>query len=92
MFIKKLDGFNFYLSPKKNKKYRVFVNNKAIDFGDKRYEQFYDKIGFYHMLNHYNKIRRNNYRKRASKIKNSKGEYSYKIPNNANYFSYKYLW
>lgn len=84
-FHKQLDGVNFYApSTNKNKKYDAYVNNKKYSFGDRRYDQFYDKIGFYSDLNHYDKKRRDNY---ISRHKNDKlNEYS------NGYFSMFYLW
>lgn len=84
-FYKKLDNVNFYApSTQKNKKYDAYVNGKKYSFGDKRYEHYYDKIGFYSHLNHLDSTRRANYRKRH---KNDKlNEYS------SGYFSMNYLW
>ena len=53
-------------------------------FGDRRYEQYYDKIGYYKDYNHYDKLRRKNYRARHKYDKLN--EYS------NGYFSYYYLW
>jgi len=71
-------------STRKNKKYDVFKKNKYIlSFGDSRYEQYKDKIGFYKELNHNDKSRRELYYKRHSK---DYPKYS------ADWFSKKYLW
>ena len=80
---KKYGATDIKISKKKNKKYDVLYNNKWISFGDNRYEDF---------LDHKNKLRRTNYRRRASKIKNKKGEYTYLNPNSANFWSYNTLW
>ena len=88
----------FFKSNVKNKKYRVefMYNGKLhkVNFGDKRYEQFKDStpLKLYNHLDHNNKERRKNYRARASRIKNKKGELTYKNPLYPNYWSYKYLW
>ena len=81
----KLDGIDFYApSTKKHKKYDAIVNNKKYSFGDNRYQHYYDKIGYYSHLNHFDRIRRLNYRNRH---KNDKlNEFS------SGYFSYYYLW
>lgn len=72
------------------KKYNALIyddsNNlvKKIPFGDKRYQQYHDKIGLYSHLDHHDEIRRLNYKKRH---KNDKlNELS------SGYFSWHYLW
>jgi len=84
--IYKLDGYEFIApSIRKNKKYDVLKNGKYLaSFGDVRYQQFYDKIGAYSHLNHYDPIRRERYIKRHNKDINNY--------NKAGYFSYYYLW
>jgi hypothetical protein len=71
-------------SNRKNKKFKVLTpNGKIIHFGDSRYEDF---------TQHKDKKRQENYCKRARGIKNKKGELTYKDPESANYYSYKFLW
>lgn len=68
-------------SKREYKKYSVYVKSesggkKLIHFGDKRYEQYFDKIGHYSHLNHNDKKRRKNYRSRHAgedKDKNKPG-------------------
>lgn len=82
------DGFIFKKSRRKNKKYDVFTldNKYIVSFGDKRYQQYKDKIGLYSHLNHGDKKRRDNYYKRH-------GDYRAKdVGKSAKYFSHKYLW
>lgn len=70
----------------KYKKYDVFdkkTNKKITSFGDKRYQQYKDKIGHYKNLDHNDKKRRELYYKRHNK--------DYKEPS-ADYFSKKFLW
>ncbi len=86
-----------FISKAKNKKYSVYVKGKngktkLINFGDKRYEQFKDKLGHYSNLNHNDKKRRENYLKRAKGIKNKEGELTYKNKNSPNYWSVNFLW
>ena len=45
-------------SNRKNKKYMVLTKSGVIHFGDKRYEQFKDKIGVYKHLDHNDPKRR----------------------------------
>lgn len=71
-------------SRRKNKKYDVYENGKyLLSFGDSRYQQYYDKLGAYDYLNHYDKKRRELYYKRHGK--NAKSD-------TAKYYSHKYLW
>ena len=74
-------------STRKNKKYDVFKNDKYIvSFGDKRYQHFIDRFGYYSNLNHYDEQRAENYRKRA------KGLAPINNPYKANFWAYWYLW
>jgi hypothetical protein len=68
------------------KKYDVYDNNYIYitSFGDNRYSQYNDQIGFYESKNHYDEARRQRYRKRHAKDKLN--ELS------AGFFSYYYLW
>ena len=53
-FEKKING-SLFLAPFKleHKKYDVIApNGKRFSFGDRRYEQYHDKIGYYKKLNH----------------------------------------
>lgn len=74
-------------STRENKKYDVFDedNNYLLSFGDKRYEQYEDKIGLYKHLNHYDKKRRINFRKRH-------GVFNTYNPNYPAFWSYNFLW
>ena len=76
--------FNPVKSNRKNKKFKVLVdNNKIIHFGDSRYEDF---------RQHKDNKRRINYCNRAKGIKDKNGNLTYKDKNSANYWSYHYLW
>lgn len=59
----------FKKSPRKNKKYVAILQNangdkKRIHFGSRSHEHYFDKLELYSHLNHYDKERRENYRKR----------------------------
>jgi len=83
----------FTKSKSKNKKYSVITpKGKKINFGDKRYQQFNDKIGLYSKMDHGDPIRRKSYLSRSKGIKNKQGQLTYKNPESANYYSVKYLW
>ena len=85
--IKKINGYTIIApSIKPFKKYDVYFKNKYVcSYGDIRYFHYYDKIGYYSNLNHYNEQRRINYRKRhmSDHIND---------PNFPGYWSYHYLW
>lgn len=61
----KYKGYPIYISDRLNKKYYAVLNNGSkIHFGDSRYQHYFDKIGYYSHLNHYDLNRRNLYKKR----------------------------
>ena len=86
----------FELSERKNKKYKVWHNNKWIHFGDKRYEHYKTSDRIPQELHiypeHHDKRRRELYRKRASEIRNKYHELTYIKEDSPNYYSYFYLW
>ena len=76
--------YTFKKSTRKNKKYDVYYKGKyLVSFGDKRYQQYEDKIGLYSHLDHKDNKRRYNYYKRFG-IDAEEGT--------AKYFSHHYLW
>ena len=81
---------HFEISKHKNKKYDAILFNKynskkaIISFGDKRYQQYHDRLGYYKHLNHGDKTRKLNYRKRH--VKDIGNKYS------SGWFSLHYLW
>jgi len=86
MFQKKINEYIVKVSSRKNKKYDVFKDDKYItSFGDKRYQHYQDKIGYYKNLDHNDMKRRDNYRSRH------KNDYI-NNPLYAGYWSYNYLW
>lgn len=73
-------------SPQKsNKKYDVYdkQGKKIVSFGDKRYEQYHDKLGYYEDQDHWDKERKKRYYARHGKEADL---YS------AKYFSHRLLW
>ena len=78
------------VSKAKNKKYASILVDKntgkkrTVNWGDKRYQHYYDKLGKYSNLNHNDKKRRDNFKSRFGN--RSKIKYS------ASYFANKYLW
>ena len=90
--MKKIGKYNYEKSDRKNKKLMVTVNNRKIHFGDVRYQQFKDATGIYKNLDHNDQERRKRYLKRATNIKNKKGELTYKDPESPNYHAVRILW
>ena len=89
----KINGIEYQLSEKKNKKLKAYVNEKWIHFGQKGYEHFFDKTGLLPKnLNHQDEKRKELYLKRASKIKDKEGNLTAKDINSANYHAIKILW
>ena len=89
--------YKAWVSKAKNKKYSVYVKGengktKKINFGDKRYQHFKDKIGNYKSLDHNDPVRRKSYLSRAKGIQNKKGELTWKDKNTANYWAVRTLW
>ena len=83
----KINGFDYQLSQRKNKKLKVFVNGKWLHFGDKRYDHYYDKTGLLpKSMNHKDEKRRHNYLQRAA------GLGGVNDPNSANYHAMRILW
>lgn len=82
------------LKPKYKYSVSVYHNNVIhnINFGDKDYEQYYDKIGEYSKQDHYDKNRRHDYLARSSKIRNKYNELTLNDPLSANYYSMRLLW
>ena len=78
-----------FVSKAKNKKYSVYVKSdtkkgkKIVHFGDKRYSQYKDKIGYYKSKDHEDKKRKDAYYARHGKSAKK---------DSAKYFSHKYLW
>ena len=90
---------NFYPSNRRNKKYHAIVRLKNgeilnVHFGDKRYQHYKDTtpLKLYSQLDHLDKARRVNYKKRHKKIKNKDNKPSYKVKYSPAWFSWNYLW
>ena len=91
--IKKIEGYDIVAPPKRPsnryKKYEVYKDDKYITaFGDNRYGQFKDKIGYWSEKNTYDKQQRARYRMRHAKDKGVINE----DPNYSGWWSWHYLW
>ena len=84
--------YTYEKSPVKNKKLRVIVNNKTIDFGDTRYQHFKDKTGIHKNLDHNDPARRKNYLTRTANQKDGKGNLTLNNPESANFHARRILW
>jgi hypothetical protein len=92
MIIKNPNNYKFlkFEVAHNKKKYNALLLNTItnrivkVGFGDKSYQQFFDKIGHYKTLNHNDPIRRKAYHDRHRKDINNK--YS------SGWFSYHFLW
>ena len=84
----------FKKSTRKDKKYKVYYNNKWIHFGNKNYQHYKDStgLGIYSHLDHNDKKRQANYLARAKGIKTKDGKLTWNDPESANFYSVKYLW
>ena len=81
---KELGAQSLDYSKRKNSKYVVTLDNgKKIHFGSPYYEDF---------LVRNDKIRQINYLKRATKIQNKQGEFTYRNPESANFWAVNLLW
>jgi len=77
-----------FVAPSKSryKKYDAYRENDAkyiTSFGDNRYKNYFDKIGHYSKLNHYDEKRKQLYYKRHGKTADFES---------AKWFSHKFLW
>ena len=88
----KVGKYDYQKSPVKNKKLRVKVGDKIIDFGDTRYEHFKDKTGIHKNLDHNDEKRRKNYLTRTSNQKDGQGKLTKNNPLSANYHARRILW
>ena len=79
-----IDGILFLPSKTGFKKYDAYVDGKTYSFGDRRYQQYEDKIGYFSHLDHLDPERRRLYRARHRH--DNLDEFS------PGYFSYFYLW
>ena len=81
---KKLGAESLDYSKRKKSKYVVTLKNgKKIHFGSSLYPVF---------LIHKDKDRKENYLKRAKKIKNKQGDLTYNNPESPNFWSINLLW
>ena len=81
---KKLGAESLDYSKRKNNKYvATLPGGKKIHFGSAQYPDFHI---------HKDEERKERYLARAKKIKNKKGEYTYKNPESSNFWSFKLLW
>lgn len=73
MYIGEFKGYPIYSADKYPKKYYAIVDGKKVYFGDIRYQHYYDKMGYYELLNHCDPTRRKSFHQRHHKSKNKVG-------------------
>jgi hypothetical protein len=89
----KIDGIEYQLSERKDKKLKAYVNGKWIHFGQHSYEHYFDRTKLLNpKLNHMDKQRRKEYLARASNIKNKEKKLTKDDINSANYHAIRILW
>jgi hypothetical protein len=81
----------------RNYKYKVIItmkngSKKVVQFGDKRYQQYKDRIGLYTHLDHNNPVRRRRYRIRHGEIKLKDGRRAINVKYSPAWFSWHFLW
>ena len=91
-FVKGPRNYKYTAIIEKTREQRDNRGDKRVNFGDKRYEQYHDKIGLYSKLDHNDKVRRANYRKRHSAIRKKDGRRAIDVKYSPAWFSYHYLW
>jgi hypothetical protein len=82
----KYKGYTIEVSDKKTKKYMAIVDGKKVHFGDRKYEQYFDKIGHYRDQDHQDNVRRVQYQARHGASGN------HLKPGTAAWFSWNLLW
>lgn len=72
-------GYKIFVTNKPGKKYYALVGKKKVYFGGdpRKYEHFYDKMGYYSNLNHNDKERRKRYKQRHEKYRHIVGSPSW---------------
>ena len=89
----KINGIEYQLSEKKNKKLKAYVNEKWVHFGQKGYEHYKDATGLLpKSQNHLDEKRRENYLKRALKITDKEGNLTKDDKTSPNFFALRILW
>ena len=73
MYIGEFKGYPIYSADKYPKKYYAIVGGKKVYFGDIRYQQYYDKMGYYQLLNHCDPARRTSFHQRHYKSRDKVG-------------------
>ena len=90
--MKRIGGYIYEKSTKKDKKLMVKVGGKVIHFGDSRYQQYHDRTKIWASLDHNDKTRQANYLKRTANIRDGKGRLTKDLPSSPNYHARRILW
>jgi hypothetical protein len=81
----------------RNYKYKVTITlkngvSRIVQFGDKRYQHYKDKIGLFTHLDHNDPVRRRSYRIRHGSIKLKNGRRAIDVKYSPAWFSWHFLW
>jgi hypothetical protein len=88
-----VDGFEYKVSNRRDKKLQVWVRGRWIHFGQKGYQHYYDRTQLLpKSWNHKDSTRRANYLSRANGIKLKTGQRAANDPSSPNYHAIKILW
>ena len=95
----KKDGYLFVKTdPSSHSKYDVYKFTKEgnikhiASFGDKRFQHYFDRVGLYSNLNHYDSDRRARYWSRHGSIRLDDGSLAINKKESPAWFSFRYLW
>ena len=89
----KINGIEYQLSEKKNKKLKAYVNEKWVHFGQKGYDHYRDATSLLpKSQNHLDLKRRELYLKRALKITDKEGNLTKDDKTSSNYHALRILW
>ncbi len=87
-----MPSVRFVRGPGNYKYTAVLSDGRRVNFGDRRYQHFKDRIGLWRSLDHGDRKRRANYRRRHGAIRTSDGKRAVDVKHSPAWFSYRYLW
>jgi hypothetical protein len=89
----KIDKYDYEISDRKDKKLKVYVNDKWIHFGQTNYQHFNDRTGLLPKSeSHHDEDRRRLYLARATHIRDKEGKLTKNDPNSSNWHALRILW
>jgi hypothetical protein len=88
----KIGKYTYEKSTKPDKKLMVIVDGKKIHFGSSKMEHYKDRTGIWKDKDHFDKKRRESFRKRISGIKLKDGSRAIDDPKSPAWHSLRILW